>query len=125
MKILTFVLVLIFSGIIALYIVVGRLGGGAQLQQDKALAAEIEARQALAQKRPDLALIYFDKALKAVQDLPQNPLQGSLQAGRGEALAELGRCPEAREAWQKACQSGQKSVCAAVCPTATPPSKAR
>ncbi|MGE3727461.1 MAG: hypothetical protein AB7I41_18015 [Candidatus Sericytochromatia bacterium] len=115
MKIFPVVLVLIFGGMIGLYLVLGRLGGGEQLQQDKALAAEIEAKEALIQKRPDLALVYFDKGLKALKEVPNSPMLIRFHSGRGEALAQLKRCPEAQKAWAAACKLGDQVACKATC----------
>jgi len=120
MKIFPVVLVLIFGGMIGLYLVLGRLGGGEQLQQDKALAAEIEAKEALLQKRPDLALIYYDKGLKALHDVSNSPMITRFYSGRGEALAQLNRCPEAQKAWALACKQGDQVACKAVCPKLKP-----
>lgn len=113
-KIFALALVLIFAGIIALYVWIGRLGGGEQLQQDKALAAGIQGREALSQKRPDLALKYFDKGLKVLGD--GTPQRGPLLAGKADALLALGRCPDARTAWSEACRLGQLEACKRKCP---------
>ncbi|PKL77496.1 MAG: hypothetical protein CVV27_05300 [Candidatus Melainabacteria bacterium HGW-Melainabacteria-1] len=116
MKIYALVLVLIFAGIIGLYVWLGNMGGGEQLQQDKLLASELQGQQALDQKRPDLALKYFDKALGALNNTPESPLRGKLQSSRGEALRALGRCEEARQAWAEACRLGQSGACKLSCP---------
>lgn len=117
MKIFVIALVLIFVGLIGVYVTIGRLGGGEQLQQDKILAAELQGREALNQKRPDLALIYFDKGLKALGEAPLKPQRAKLQAGRGEALKALKRCPEASQAWAEACRLGNTPACQApACP---------
>ncbi len=123
MKIFPIVLALIFIGMTVLYVFMGRLGGGPQLQQDKALAAEMEGREALTQSRADLALHYFDKGLKALSDTPSGSQRGSLLAGRGEALAALHRCPEATIAWSEACKLGQALACKASCSGQTPAKK--
>lgn len=123
MKIFPIVLALIFIGMIVLYVFMGRLGGGEQLQQDKALAAEMEGREALTQSRADLALLYFDKGLKALKEAPSSPQRSSLLAGRGDALAALNRCPEAKIAWSEACKLGQATACKAVCAAQNPTRK--
>ncbi|MBT9547360.1 MAG: hypothetical protein IV090_18350 [Candidatus Sericytochromatia bacterium] len=120
MKIFPIVLTLIFIGMIVLYVFIGRLGGGEQLQQDKALAAEMEGREALTQSRADLALLYFDKGLKALKETPTSPQLSRLWAGRGDALAALKRCSEAKIAWSEACKRGQAMACKAVCKAQMP-----
>lgn len=116
MKFFPIVLALIFVGITGLYIWVGKIGGGEQLQQDKAFQAELQGREFLQQKRPEQALPLFDKGLKALEKLPQSPQRASLLAGKGDALKALGRCPEARQAWAEACKRGQPKACQPICP---------
>ena len=58
---------LIFVGIIALYIQVGKLGGGPQLVEDKFMSLELRATEAIKHDRPDLALKYYDKAIRTAE----------------------------------------------------------
>lgn len=67
MRIHWVVISLVFCGLIALYIAVGHLGGGAQLTQDRLISLEAKASQALQYERPDLALKYYDKAIRTAQ----------------------------------------------------------
>jgi len=97
-----------------LYLWIGKLGSE-NLQADKLLSLQINAQDALEQKRPDLALKYFDKALKTLGDSNDKARAAVFHEGRGLALSGLKRCPEAQKEWKEACQLGRQEACKRTC----------
>lgn len=114
MKVFAIFLLFLFTGIVVLYVWISKVGSE-NLNQDRLLALQLNAQQALEQKRPDLALKYYDQGLKLLvnQSLPE---QAALFfQGRGNALAALQRCQEAEQAWRRACQLGNRDACLRHC----------
>lgn len=89
--------------------------GSENLEQDRLLSLQMNARQALDMKRPDLALKYYDKGLQILQHHALPEQEAIFFSGRGDALRGLHRCAEAEQAWHQACQSGRKTDCQRQC----------
>ena len=113
--ILTLGLTVIFCGLFWLYpleitVWIVQLDRDEQ-QQDQLLSLYQRASYLHEIHRPDLALIFADKALKRQAGQPQQVDRGSLLVLRAEALKGLKRYMEARSAYEEACRFGYLDIC--------------